>query len=84
MTAEPRESRAAPAEPSQLINVERLLATYYDTRPDPIQASQRVAFGTSGHRGSALYGAFNEDHIAAVVEARCATASRRASTARSS
>jgi phosphoglucomutase len=60
-----------PADPGQLIDVERLVAAYYDTRPDPTEASQRVAFGTSGHRGSALHAAFNEQHILAVVEATC-------------
>jgi phosphoglucomutase len=60
-----------PADPGQLVDVERLVAAYYETRPDPSQASQRVAFGTSGHRGSALHAAFNEQHILAVVEATC-------------
>jgi phosphoglucomutase len=58
-----------PAEPSQLVDLDRLTAAYYDTRPDPSVASQRVAFGTSGHRGSAFHAAFNEAHILAVVEA---------------
>jgi phosphoglucomutase len=60
-----------PADPAQLVDVSRLLATYHDARPDPSIASQRIAFGTSGHRGSAFLNAFNEDHIAAVVEATC-------------
>src|SRR5437763_16690089 len=60
-----------PADPAQLVVLDRLTAAYYATRPDPTVASQRIAFGTSGHRGSAFNGAFNEDHILAVVEATC-------------
>ncbi|GAC1322313.1 MAG: phosphoglucomutase (alpha-D-glucose-1,6-bisphosphate-dependent) [Chloroflexota bacterium] len=59
------------ADPAQLVDVERLLAAYADGHPDPAVPAQRVAFGTSGHRGSALHTAFNEDHIAAIVEATC-------------
>jgi phosphoglucomutase len=60
-----------PADPAQLVDVEELTRAYYATRPDPSVAGQRIAFGTSGHRGSALQAAFNEDHILAVVEATC-------------
>ena len=60
-----------PADPGQLVDLARLEAAYYDTKPDPSVASQRIAFGTSGHRGSALHAAFNEQHILAVVEATC-------------
>src|SRR5216683_1307022 len=60
-----------PADPAQLVDVDRLIAAYYETRPDPTVPSQRVAFGTSGHRGAAFHAAFNEDHILAVVEATC-------------
>lgn len=60
-----------PAEASELVDLDRLDAAYYATRPDPSVASQRVVFGTSGHRGSALHAAFNEHHILAVVEATC-------------
>ena len=52
-----------------LVDVPPLLAAYYDTRPDPENPSQRVSFGTSGHRGSSLKGSFNEDHILAVSQA---------------
>ena len=45
------------------LDVDRLVGSYFDIRPDPTDATQRVAFGTSGHRGSALNGAFNEAHI---------------------
>jgi phosphoglucomutase len=59
------------ADPSALVDVERLVRAYYETRPDPADPAQRVAFGTSGHRGSSLNGAFNEAHIAATSEAIC-------------
>ena len=59
------------ADPAQLVDVDRLIAAYHDIRPDPADPAQRVAFGTSGHRGSALNGAFNEAHIAATTEAIC-------------
>ncbi len=58
-----------PADPSILVDVERLLAAYYDRRPDPSDPAQRVAFGTSGHRGSALTASFNEAHIVAASAA---------------
>ena len=55
--------------PSDLIDVDALLAAYYDQHPDVDNPSQAVAFGTSGHRGSALDTAFNEDHILAITQA---------------
>ncbi|HET8927891.1 MAG TPA: phosphoglucomutase (alpha-D-glucose-1,6-bisphosphate-dependent), partial [Microbacterium sp.] len=58
-----------PAEASDLIDVDELIAAYYDRKPDPADPAQRVAFGTSGHRGSALSGSFNEDHILATTQA---------------
>jgi len=58
-----------PAQPEDLVDVARLVTAYYTTRPDPEVAEQRVAFGTSGHRGSSLTAAFNEDHIVAVSQA---------------
>jgi len=60
-----------PAGPSDLVDVARLVTAYYALHPDPGQAGQRVAFGTSGHRGSALNVAFNEDHILATSQAIC-------------
>jgi len=60
-----------PADPSMLANIPRLVTAYFAGKPDPAVASQRVAFGTSGHRGSALNHAFNEDHILAVSQAVC-------------
>src|SRR5256885_16440567 len=60
-----------PAPASILVDVEELLHDYYRRRPDPSVPAQRVAFGTSGHRGSSLDGAFNEDHILAMTQAIC-------------
>jgi len=60
-----------PAEPSMLVNVPRLVTAYYTERPDPSIRRQRVAFGTSGHRGSAFDVAFNEAHILAISQAIC-------------
>jgi len=60
-----------PAEPEQLVDLDRLVGAYRDVRPDPRDPAQRVAFGTSGHRGSSLKAAFNEAHIAATTEAIC-------------
>jgi len=60
-----------PADPSILIDVPQLVAAYYAARPDPSVAAQRVAFGTSGHRGSSLDGSFNEAHILAITQAIC-------------
>lgn len=64
----PLAGQPAPAE--SLIDVEALLEAYYD-RPDPSDPAQRVAFGTSGHRGSALKRSFNEAHILAITQAIC-------------
>ena len=58
-----------PPEASQLLDVEKLLGAYYARKPDPKVAAQRVAFGTSGHRGSAFSTSFNENHILATTEA---------------
>jgi phosphoglucomutase len=60
-----------PAPPSVLANVPRLVTAYFANTPDPAIAAQRVAFGTSGHRGSALNNAFNEAHILAISQALC-------------
>src|SRR5215470_8902146 len=56
---------------SSLINIPRLVTAYYTNRPDPSVAAQKVAFGTSGHRGSSLANSFNEAHIAAISQAIC-------------
>ncbi|MFF2850368.1 phosphoglucomutase (alpha-D-glucose-1,6-bisphosphate-dependent) [Streptomyces sp. NPDC058001] len=67
----PHERAGQPARPGDLIDVARLVTAYYALRPDPGEPGQRVAFGTSGHRGSSLATAFNEDHIAATSQAIC-------------
>ena len=56
---------------SELINVQKLVTAYYTIAPNPDEPQQRVAFGTSGHRGSAFTASFNEPHIAAVTQAIC-------------
>jgi phosphoglucomutase len=58
-----------PAPPSMLVNVPRLVTAYYSEQPDPSIAAQRVAFGTSGHRGSTFELSFNEAHILAITRA---------------
>lgn len=60
-----------PAESSMLVNVPRLVTAYYTECPDASVAEQRVAFGTSGHRGSSLNRSFNEAHILAITQAIC-------------
>lgn len=60
-----------PALPSDLVNVPKLVTAYYAEKPDPSIPEQRVAFGTSGHRGSAFDRAFNEWHILAITQAIC-------------
>jgi phosphoglucomutase len=56
-------------DPTTLVDVAELVSAYYEHRPDPSIPEQRVAFGTSGHRGSSLEAAFNEAHIVAITEA---------------
>ena len=63
--------------PGQLIDVEGLIDSYYASTPDPDNSSQRISFGTSGHRGSAFNGSFNESHILAVAQAICLHRDRR-------
>src|SRR3954452_7080729 len=67
--ADPR--AGTPAQPSDLVDVAHLLTAYYTLEPDPDDVDQQVAFGTSGHRGSSLNTAFNEEHIAATTQAIC-------------
>ena len=70
MTVDTRAGK--PPDPSMLANIPRLMTAYYTRRPDPSIREQRVTFGTSGHRGSALACAFNEAHILAITQAICA------------
>jgi phosphoglucomutase len=69
MAADPLAGKPAP--PSMLIDVPKLVSTYYTLHPDVSQPGQQVAFGTSGHRGSSLEHSFNEDHILAITQAIC-------------
>jgi phosphoglucomutase len=69
MPIDPRAGK--PATPDMLIDVPRLIAAYYDLKPDVSVPVQRVAFGTSGHRGSSLDTTFNENHILATSQAIC-------------
>ena len=65
------ERAGQPAAAADLVDVAALVTAYFTEHPDPAQPSQRVSFGTSGHRGSALRLSFNEDHIAAITQAIC-------------
>lgn len=67
MVANPRAGQ--PAQPEDLVDLPHLVTAYYSIEPDPDDVAQQVAFGTSGHRGSALNGAFNEAHILAITQA---------------
>ncbi len=69
MSLHPLAGKPAPYE--MLVNVPRLISAYYTAEPDPIDPAQKVAFGTSGHRGSSFKGNFNEDHILAISQAIC-------------
>jgi phosphoglucomutase len=68
---EAHERAGQPASDADLVDVPALVTAYYAEHPDPGEPGQRVAFGTSGHRGSALRLSFNEDHIAATTQAIC-------------
>ncbi|MDR1621828.1 MAG: phosphoglucomutase, alpha-D-glucose phosphate-specific, partial [Synergistaceae bacterium] len=67
MSIAPQAGKIVP--PEMLVNVPRLVAEYYTNRPDPAESSHRVAFGTSGHRGSSSKHSFNEAHIIAIAQA---------------
>jgi phosphoglucomutase len=76
----PHPRAGQPAQPEDLIDVERVVAAYYDLTPDPSDPGQRVAFGTSGHRGASLDAAFNDAHIAATTQAICEYRARQGIT----
>ncbi len=59
------------AQPAMLVNSPKLITAYYTDVPDALVSGQRVAFGTSGHRGSAFEKSFNEWHVVAITEAIC-------------
>ncbi|WNF25527.1 phosphoglucomutase (alpha-D-glucose-1,6-bisphosphate-dependent) [Streptomyces sp. C11-1] len=71
------ERAGQPAQSADLVDVARLVTAYYALHPDPADPAQRVTFGTSGHRGSSLAAAFNDDHIAATTQAICDYRTRR-------
>jgi len=71
MAADVNPLAGKPATPAMLANIPRLVTAYFAGQPDPKIAAQRVAFGTSGHRGSSLNHAFNENHIVAISQALC-------------
>jgi hypothetical protein len=83
----PHDSALSPASrppPDSLVDVDALIAAYLAERPDPAVATERVAFGTSGHRGCAFERSFNEWHVLAISQAICDYRRPRASTGRSS
>jgi phosphoglucomutase len=67
----PNPAAGKPVDAASLVNVPRLVTAYFASKPDPADPLQRVAFGTSGHRGSSLKNSFNEDHILATTQAIC-------------
>ena len=74
MTTSPAPTPNQPGQPplpENLVNIPRLITAFYALHPDAAVPAQRVAFGTSGHRGSAFQTSFNEDHIAAITQAIC-------------
>jgi len=60
-----------PAQAGERLDVAQLIAAYFSRRPDPSVPAERVAFGTSGHRGTSYDGTFNEAHVLAITEAIC-------------
>ena len=60
-----------PAPRSSLVDIPKLVSAYYSVVPEPAEPAQRVAFGTSGHRGNAFNGSFNERHVLAITQAIC-------------
>ncbi|WP_213806815.1 phosphoglucomutase (alpha-D-glucose-1,6-bisphosphate-dependent) [Granulicella sp. dw_53] len=69
MSSQPVNTPGQRPVPASLVNIPRLITAYYGLRPDPAIPGQRVAFGTSGHRGSAFSSSFNDAHIAAITQA---------------
>jgi phosphoglucomutase len=68
------------AEPAMLVNVPRLIASYYTIKPDPEEKTHQVSFGTSGHRGTSFHAGFNENHILAITQAICAYRKKEGTT----
>lgn len=78
MSIDPRAGKLA--DPDSLANIPRLIASYYALKPDPAIKTQRVSFGTSGHRGSSIASSFNENHILSVAQAICQYRSEQGTT----
>lgn len=78
MAIDPRAGK--PADAHSLVNIPRLITSYYVVKPDVSEKTQRVAFGTSGHRGSSFRASFNEDHILAITQAICRYRSEQGTT----
>jgi len=66
-----------PATLGLLVDIPKLIAAYFNGRPDPTVPAQRIAFGTSGHRGSSFENSFNESHVLAISQAICAYRSQQ-------
>jgi phosphoglucomutase len=71
MSIHPSAGRPAGTDPSLLTDIPKLITAYFSGRPDPLDRTQQVAFGTSGHRGSSFANSFNEAHILAITQAIC-------------
>ena len=69
MSIHPLAGKPVPKE--NLADIAELISSYYETQPDVTDPNQKVAFGTSGHRGTSLNGSFTEDHIMAISQAIC-------------
>ena len=69
-----------PVAKDKLIDIAELVSLYYESKPDVSNPDEKVAFGTSGHRGSSLGRSFNEDHILAIAQAICDYRSRQGCT----
>jgi phosphoglucomutase len=67
----PNPAAGKPVDPASLVNVPQLVTAYFTSKPDPSDPTHRVAFGTSGHRGTSLKNSFNENHILATTQAIC-------------
>jgi phosphoglucomutase len=67
----PNPAAGKPVDSAALVNIPQLVTAYFASKPDPADPTQRVAFGTSGHRGTSLKGSFNENHILATTQAIC-------------
>ncbi len=77
MSARQNPLAGQPAPADRLVDVPLLITAYYSLKPDPAASAQRVAFGTSGHRGSSFDSSFNENHVLAISQAICSYRKQR-------